>query len=78
MQKKKKDQEAFTKYTYKYKYKTKIIQSKTKKYNIMRYTRFGKKIIKCALTFIVGGLKKNLRAYSDFVLFFRQYLRAMV
>jgi len=56
---KKKNQEAFTKYMYKYKYKIKIIQSKTKEYNIMRYIRFGKKIIKCALTFIVGGLKKN-------------------
>jgi hypothetical protein len=68
---KKKYQEAFTKYMYKYKYKIKIIQSKTKEYNIMRYIRFGKKIIKCALTFIVGGVKKiNLRTYSDFVLFF--------
>lgn len=70
---KKKDQEAFIKYTYEYKYKIKIIQSKTKKCNIMHYnSRFGKKIIKiCARTDIEGGLEEtNLLVYSDFVLFF--------
>lgn len=36
----------------------------------MRYIRFGKKIIKCALTFIVGGLKKKSSSLLRFRIIF--------